>query len=535
MSSLAQLHKTILKHFAQQEFVNAHPLVVSLIQAANGESFYLAEGYFFLGIINSEVGQFNKAVQCLEKAVSVQATDEYFAYIAKCYALLGDTNKAMSAVDKVHIDELNEPNALDTIGVALSRIGFHDQALRFFAKAIALNQQRPSYYYNYGMSLKFAGQFAAARKAYEQVLTLAPNHAPTHFAIADLGDTTAIQNNITTLESMLAAPDLGIDDRMHLAHALALELQQIGQHEKAFTVLIAAKAEKAKTLSYSIADDVALFKALQECTTEQLEPMDSSATAQGACSERPIFIVGMPRSGTTLVERILSHHSAVGSGGELQDFGVAVKELTQTPGLKVLDIPTIKAAQALDMAKLGERYIAKTQRIAPDNAHFIDKLPFNFFYIQLIKAALPNAKIIVMLRDPMDTCVGNFRQLFSLNSPYYNYAFNLETVGQFYCEFRRHIDFVKALYGEGIYIQDYQALVNAPEEQVRKLLEYCNLSYEAQCLAVEKNNLPVSTASKVQVRQPINTSSIGRWKKFGKATQPLQDILGANGLINSTN
>ena len=544
MSSQASLHQKILQHLSSQAFIEAHPLVVSLIQSSEHNAFYLAEGYFFLGIINSELGQFSKAVQCLEKAVSVQPSGEYFAYMAKCYALLGDTNRAMAAVDSVKIEELKEPNALDTLGVALSRIGFHDQALTFFAKAIALNKKRPLYYYNYGMSLKFAGQFTEALAAYKNVLKLAPNHAPTHFAIADLGGATDGQNNTKTLTTMLQKTDLPVDDRMHLAHALALELQQIGQHEAAFDALISAKAEKAQTLNYSIDDDVALFSALrgfshQGTKTESTHLVDeamnantdTSLTGVGCPSERPIFIVGMPRSGTTLVERILSHHSTVGSGGELQDFGVAVKELTQTPGLKVLDIPTIEAAQALNMTKLGEHYIAKTQRIAPNDQRFIDKLPFNFFYIQLIKAALPNAKIIVMLRDPMDTCVGNFRQLFSLNSPYYNYAFNLETVGLFYCQFRQHIDFIKELYGDDIYIQDYQTLVQDPEAQVRELLEYCDLPYESQCLAVEKNTLPVSTASKVQVRQPINTSSIGRWKKFGKATQPLYDILNTYGIL----
>gem|GEM_PF-78210 len=542
MSKQASLHQKILQHLSSQAFIAAHPLVVSLIQSNNNDEFYLAEGYFFLGIINSELGQFTKAVQCLEKAVSLQPSAEYFAYMTKCYALLGDTNRAMTAVDSINIEHLKEPNALDTVGVALSRIGFHDQALAFFAKAIALDKKRPLYYYNYGMSLKFAGQFKEALAAYKNVLKLAPNHAPTHFAIADLGGATVAQNNTKSLTAMLQKTDLPVDDRMHLAHALALELQQIGQHEKAFRALISAKTEKLKTLNYSIDDDIALFSVLRRFShqgmgvgsirsTDVPKAVHTEVNRVGCPSKRPIFIVGMPRSGTTLVERILSHHSKVGSGGELQDFGVAVKELTQTSGLKVLDIPTIQAAQTLDMTKLGEHYIAKTQRIAPNDERFIDKLPFNFFYIQLIKAALPNAKVIVMLRDPMDTCVGNFRQLFSLNSPYYNYAFDLETVGLFYCQFRQHIDFVKEQYGDDIYLQDYQTLVQNPEEQVRKLLKYCNLPYEAQCLAVEKNTLPVSTASKMQVRQPINTSSIGRWKKFGKATEPLYKSLKEHGIL----
>ncbi|MET1218773.1 MAG: sulfotransferase [Glaciecola sp.] len=524
--TLAALHHQIQTALSAQRFVSSHPLIVQLIQSSATEPYYQAEGYFFLGVVNSEIGQFNKATQCLEKAVALSKNPEYFAYMAKCYALLGDTNQAMRAVDAIDIGTLAQPNALDTIGVALSRIGFHERALAFFEKAISLNDQHPQYFYNYGMSLKFAGQFSLAKQAYERVLALLPTHAPTHFALADLGGATAEQNNIPRLEALLAQEDIPVDDIMHLAHALALELQSIGQHEEAFITLGKAKARKAASIDYTIKEDQALFAAIQTLG-QTIQPN----TNKGCESERPIFVVGMPRSGTTLVERILSHHSQVGSGGELQDFGIAVKELTQTPGQRVLDIPTMQAAQQLDMHLLGQTYIEKTQRIAPDNIRFIDKLPFNFFYVDLIKQALPKAKVIVMLRDPMDTCVGNYRQLFSLNSPYYNYAFNLGTVGHFYVAFRKHITALQARWEDGIYIQDYQALVQSPEQQVRALLDFCDLPFEAQCLAVEKNTLPVSTASKVQVRQPINTSSIGRWKKFGTATDPLHKILSAHRLV----
>jgi tetratricopeptide (TPR) repeat protein len=537
--TLEQQHHRVLGLINQNQWIEAHPHIVNLIRQAGADEaaakrrYFHAEGYFLLGMVNAEIGQFNKATQCIEQANTILRRDEYDAYLAKCYALLGDTNLAMQAIDRIDMPQLLEPNALDTAGVSLSRIGFHDHALRYFEKAIALNNTRYQYFYNYGMSLKFAGQFGAASAAYDKALALNPQHAPSHFALADLGQATEQHNNIERLEALLAdatnqegASGKGVDDVMHYAHALALELQQLKRHEDAFTVLVNAKAVKAATLNYSIDDDKALFAAVRYTLSSQVKKSVSSDSPS-----RPIFIVGMPRSGTTLVERILSHHSQVGSGGELQDFGIAVKQLTQSVGQTVLDIDTIKQAQQLDFAQLGQLYLNKTQRIAPDEPRFIDKLPFNFFYIQLIQQALPDAKIIIMLRDPMDTCIGNFRQLFSLNSPYYNYAFNLDTVGEFYAEFRQLMTAFVEHNPANIRVQQYETLAQSPDTQVSELLEFCELPFEPQCVQVQNNTLPVSTASKVQVRQPINTSSIGRWKKFGNATLPLQKRLRVHNLI----
>ena len=539
---LAQQHSDILSLIQQQQWVKAHPLIVTLIQSAQAPQtssvdpqYYLAEGYFLLGIVNAELGQFNKATQCIEQAIAKQARAEYFAYLAKYCALLGDTNRAMHAIEQIDIQQLTQPNALDTVGVSLSRIGFHDQAIIYFEKAIELAslsttihaQQSAQYYYNYGMSLKFAGQFTQALAAYEQVLTLNPTHAPTHFAIADLGLATPDNNHIQRLQSRLTQADLHVDDRLQYAHALALELQQLNRHPEALAVLIDAKGYKARGLNYKFTQDQALFNAIK--ATSSTASDITNQRHDGSC--RPIFIVGMPRSGTTLVERILSHHSQVGSGGELQDFGIAVKQLTATPGQTVLDIATMEAAQQLDFGQLGDAYLQKTKRIAPESARFIDKLPFNFFYINLIQKALPDAKIIIMLRDPMDTCVGNFRQMFSLNSPYYNYAFDLESIGQFYTEFRQLMDAFLALNDRNIRVQQYETLAREPEDEVRALLDFCALPFETQCVEVQNNTLPVSTASKVQVRQPINTSSIGRWKKFGSGTLPLQAHLAQHNLM----
>ena len=233
----------------------------------------------------------------------------------------------------------------------------------------------------------------------------------------------------------------------------------------------------------------------------------------------------MPRSGTTLVERIITSHSQVASGGELQDFGLAVKELAKTPSNQVLDLPTLQAAEQLSFAELGSRYLERTSFLLNNKKYLVDKLPFNFFYVGLIRRALPNAKIVCLLRDPMDTCIGNFRQLFSLSSPYFAYAYDLESTGRFYKNFYSLVHHWQNLFPHNVRLQSYEELVTRPAEEIPALIDFCGLSWEAACLQVEKNKAPVSTASKVQVREAINTRSIGRWRQYAAHTAKLEALL----------
>jgi len=205
---------------------------------------------------------------------------------------------------------------------------------------------------------------------------------------------------------------------------------------------------------------------------------------------------------------------------------VAVKTLTKTKSAHVLDLPTLQAAENIDKEAIGRLYIERTAYLHQQGERLVDKLPFNFFYINLIRQALPNAKIVCLMRDAMDTCVGNYRQLFSINSPYYAYAYSLDTIGELYTGFCDLIAEFQTAFPEQIRVQSYEALVNNPQKEVAELLSYCNLPWEAQCIDVDKNTLPVSTASKVQVREPINTRSIGRWKHYEAHTVHLQKMLG---------
>ncbi|MEP0356854.1 sulfotransferase [Paraglaciecola sp.] len=515
------LHHNAQVALNQRDYAKAHGLCVKIIEQQADH----ADAYFLLGMINFEVGQIKKAVKLIEKAISFRGVAEYFAHLAKCYSLLGDMSAVVKVVEHIPVSVISNPLTLDTIGVSLSHVGDHAKALPYFEKSLRTEKNNPVFYYNFGVSLKFAGLFQQAIEAFEAAIKLNPKYYQAHFALSDIGGMTQESNHIARLESLIDGNNHS-DDLLHIGHALSKEYEAIGSFDKSFQILDQVKRHKVESINYSFSDDKALFDYLASLVINSNE-------SSGSPSTQPIFIVGMPRSGTTLVERILSNHTQVHSCGELQDFGVAVKELTHTNSAKVLDVETLKAAQHLDFKALGERYLERTQAVSGGTTHFIDKLPFNFFYIDLIRKALPKAKIICLLRDPMDTCIGNYRQLFSINSPYYHYAYNLNTIGLFYTAFFKLAHQKAKENSDNVMLLDYQALVAEPREKVAELLDFCDLEWQEQCLHAETNTAPVSTASKVQVREPINAKSVGRWKKFQPHTAPLETLLREKGVLKS--
>lgn len=520
MPDIKQLHQQAIHALNQRDFADAHSLCVQIVK----QDPFDHDGYFLLAMINLEVGQIAKAIRLIEKANDIAPQAEYFAYLAKCHSLRGESQSVLDATDNAPIEQINKPLTLDTLGVALSRVGQHEKALAYFSKALSLDKHNAHFYYNSGVSSKFAGKFEDARAHFEHAIRIAPDYHQAHFALADLGGVSAENNHISRLQAA-AKRTKTVDADMHIAHALAKEYEGLKDYTSAFDVLENAKSAKLASIGYEFADDAAFFDCVEQTQLKDLGNGSSQAddfAKAGDSSHQPIFVMGMPRSGTTLVERILSNHSEVLSAGELQDFGVAVKELAQTPSPRVLDVETLRKAMQLEPAKIGQRYIQRTQAIVGDSPHFVDKLPFNFFYIGLIRRALPNAKIICLLRDPMDTCVGNYRQLFSLNSPYYAYAYNLQNIGRFYNRFHTLVHQWQATGMDNFKLLNYQDLVRNPEANIRDLLTFCGLSWQQECLHVERNQAPVSTASKVQVRQPINQSSIGRWTHYRQHTQALE-------------
>ncbi|MDX2368106.1 MAG: sulfotransferase, partial [Colwellia sp.] len=469
VSNIKQLHKQAQQAINQGQYQQAHQLIISILS----QDKYFADGYFLLAIIASVHHNNAKAIELIKQALVLAPKQvEYIAQLAKHYALVND-----------HIEALKHANAaaklmpkssltLDTLGVAYSQIGLHQQAVPFFKQAVAANKHNGVFFFNLGASLKFTGDFSAARKAYEQTISLMPTYCKAHAALTSLGDITPENNHIERLTKLYEQLTQS-DDLLYIGHALAREHEALGHYDIAYQYLNQSKKVKLTQLNYQFSDDKHMFNALTETfTTPQINNSNQDKLNTGYDSNEPLFVVGMPRTGTTLVERILSKHSAVTSAGELQHFGLLLKELSKTTTNKVIDKETVMAAASINFSKLGKAYIDSTRAITGSSAKFVDKMPLNVLYAGFIIKALPKAKIICLDRGPLDTIVSNYRQLFAVNFSYYNYAYDLQTTAQFYHQFKQLTQLWLNLFPDNFYVVNYEKLVNNPEEEAKKIIEF---------------------------------------------------------------
>jgi Sulfotransferase family len=313
-------------------------------------------------------------------------------------------------------------------------------------------------------------------------------------------------------------------------HALAKELEDLGRDDEAFAHLLAGNARKRATTGYRFERDRDLFDAVIRLFPEIL-PAPAPADLTGDDITRaPIFVVGMPRTGTTLVERILSSHSQVASAGESQNFGVLLKRACRTQSPQVLDEATLAQSLHVDLQALGRDYVERTRPPGRAQSRFVDKMPLNFFYLGHIARALPGASVVVLRRHPLDTGLSNFRQLFATGFSYYEYARDLGDIGRYYVQFDRLVAHWRATLPGRLHEVRYEALVANQRAETRRLLAHCRLPWEEACLHFDRNERAVATASAVQVRQPLYASSVGRWRRFERHLQPLIDELLAAGV-----
>jgi hypothetical protein len=239
----------------------------------------------------------------------------------------------------------------------------------------------------------------------------------------------------------------------------------------------------------------------------------------------------MPRTGTTLVDRILSSHRDVGSAGELQAMPLAVKQVTGTSSPVVIDPETIAASGSIDPTTIGDAYLVRATQYRPKGgAWFIDKLPANFLYVGHIVRALPNARIVCLRRNPMDTIWSNYKNLFASQSAYYAYSYDLMDTARYYARFDRLMALWERLYPGRVLQLSYEALVADQEGETRRLLAHCGLDWDEACLSFHENKAAVATPSAAQVRRPINADAVGRWRAYADALEPVRAWLEGQGI-----
>jgi len=488
-------------------------------------------------VIAAHNGQQTKAVDILVNAVTLAPYNpEYRAELGKQYLAISRPEEALREAEAALALEPVAPTTLNTLGAVLSHTGEHERALACFEGATRVMEQRgpdpgsladewrADLYFNTAASLQFAGRFADAEAAFERAIALRPHMFKAHAALATVRRQTPEDNHLERLQA-LRSKVATARDQLHLGHAIAKEEEDLGNFQAAFSSLTWAKEAQSEQEDYNAVTDAQLFTRIKQRFSREL----FSNPAGGCDSREPIFVVGMPRTGTTLVEQILSSHSQVYAAGELGNFPLQVARGTGSTVNELFDDPTLAAAIDLDYPSLGTAYIDSTRPRTGHTPHFIDKLPINFLFLGLIRLALPKAKLVCLRRDPMDTCLSNYRQLFALNFRHYRYNYRLLDCGRYYIQFDRLMHHWRELMPGAIFELQYEALVENPETVVRELLAYCELPWEAQCLEFHRRKTSVATPSAAQVRQGIYTSSVDRWRRYGDDMQPLYELLHSAG------
>lgn len=491
------------------------------------------EAYLLLGVIAGEYQNHARAIELMDRAVAlaprhIQALA--LGFKARNLTALNRRGEALETAEASAALDPRDAQTLDMLGVVFTRAGLHERAAPFYERAAAI-QGTPGQFYNLGAALQFIGRFEEARAAYRKCIAKAPHHAQAWSSLTQISKATREQNDIPALEAAFAARSGHWEDGLNLGHALAKSFEDIGDPASAMAWLDRGKAKRRTVQPYPAAFDHDLFAAAMRSATL---PPAVGAGAAGYRDAAPIFVVGMPRTGTTLVDRILSSHSEVTSAGELSDFSLVMKRMAKTRSPYVLDAETLDVAAGLDPAAMGEAYVRRVRETLNLTGRFVDKMPLNVFVAAHLLRALPEARVICLQRHPADTVLANYRQLFSTQFSYYAYAFDLADTARYFVQFEKLVRAFEArLPAERFRVVKYENLVTDFEAEVRSLLDFCGLVFEPACLDFHENTAPVATASAAQVRQPLYTSALARWKRYRPALDPAIAILVEAGCMSA--
>ena len=520
MTDPAELYVQLTAAFNRRAWGPAQELAERLLILAPRH----AGAHYIAGMAHMELQQMPPALEYLRKAVALDPTRaDFMVQFAKALTLALRNRDAKVVADRAMALSPKNPLMLDTLGVIYTQVGDYASATTAFRQASELAPGHAPYRYNLATALLATGDLDASEVELEACLALDPQYWRAHLSLAQLRRQTPASHHVERLQSQLS--QIGADTANNpaligLNMALAKEYEDLADYPRAFEHLVRSKSAGANP-DYSIRQDEALFTAIADTFPA---PRDLDITT-GCPTDEPIFIIGMPRSGTTLVERIISSHPDVHSAGELLNFGMSLKHVSGSRTPALIDTDTILRARSVDWKQLGETYLSSTRPGTSHKPRFIDKLPHNFLYAGFIAHALPNAKIICLRRDPMDTCLSNFRQLFAPKSPYFDYSFDLLDTGRYYILFDRLMAHWRRMFPGRILEVHYETLVDTQESSSRQLLEFCDLSWHDACLRFEDNPAAVATASVVQVRAPIYRNALKRWKKYETQLSGLQDLL----------
>jgi tetratricopeptide (TPR) repeat protein len=462
------------------------------------------------GLILSRFRRYDEAAAEFEAALRLK--DDFVEArlgVADAYLHLGRHTEAAEAFERVLAARPGWIPAQIGLGDALCVLGRPHDAQRVYERILAADANNAVALFGIGTVMTHLGRFAEARTALARAIALAPRAAAFHRALAELERFREGDARLPALEQ-LAREALADDQKVELHFALGKAYDDLGRYDEAFAQFQSGNTLKRRMVRY---DEDAMMRAFRDIAATFTPEVMASDT--GNASDLPVFVVGMPRSGTSLIEQILASHPDVHGAGELTVLGALI-------GGNAPDYPSAVPNDAA-LHRIGSAYIERIRALAPEAKRIVDKLPTNFLHLGLIHLALPKARIIHVRRDARDTCFSCYAKLFPGGL---DFTYDLGELGRYYNAYEALMAHWRAVLPATAMIEvQYEHVVEDLDAEARRMIAFCGLSWDARCLAFHQTDRAVRTHSEVQVRRPLFNTSVGRWRAYESHLQPLIVVL----------
>ena len=460
--------------------------------------------------------KFEEAIKFYKKTLEINPNHlKSILNLINCYEDINELDKALKVSEdscKLHPNEYEVYYALARL--THKKGGNIDKVYNAYKKTLSINNNFKFAKIGLGQIYKSKGNFSKAKKTFQEIIDSGSDEIKSYYEIADFLDDKEIKKNIKSLEILENKNKQKDINKIHLYFTMGKMFDKINKYDKAIHYYNLGNNLKRKYIDYSIDYDEKRFDALKKIIDEFGINEKKNI---GHKSSKPIFIVGMPRSGTTLIEQIISSHSKIFGGGELFLFtDFFQKELNSKNNKNFLE--TLKNLNKKNFFDIGKIYIDEIEKISKEKKYLTNKSPGNFINIGLIKLSLPNAKIIHCERNPLDTCFSCYKTFFTQG---HAYCYSLEELGSFYMLYEKQMKYYKKIFGKQILNVKYEDVINNVKNETKKILDYLDLSFEESCLEFYRNKRPIQTASSVQARKPVYKNSINSWINYKNFLKPL--------------
>jgi len=487
-------------------------------QDALAEDPHLTQAHFLVGLVALEGEERRVAHEAFKSVVKLDRDHAgAWAQLARLNAGEGRIALAEAALKEVRRLKPTDPAVLDLTGTVLNQLGEYEAARAFFERVNALAPGQPAYMMNLANVLVFLGEIDAAVEIFNEVIRREPRSAQCHWGLAN-AVRAQDRDHVEQMRELLDHYPANQRARSFLYYAIGKECEDLQDWDAAFEAFAAGAAARRQTVDYDEDAEIEVFE-----TIKKLFDGDWLASRAGGNPDpSAIFVLGQPRTGTTLIERIITSHSRVHSAGELQQFGLATRRVCQYADPRRFSAELFRRAAAADPRAIGTMYLQTAARRRGKTPFFVDKLPVNYLNIPLILAALPRARIVHLVRGPMDACFASFKQLFA---DAYLHSYEQGEMARHHIRYLDLMEHYRASFPGRIIDVSYEETARHTEPNARRLIEALGLAWEDACLHFHESESGVATASAVQVREPAHTRSIGRWRRYGPQLAPMREEL----------